>query len=138
MHLSLLLAPLGAAVVAAGSCEVYYATGECLSTSECSSQGLISTPNYCPDDPADVQCCTEIPDPEIPESNCQAHVIDAGETILSETAGITHVVWCYADKAGEHGEGLALDLMVGVCLLSLSFSSISLFPFFPPKEEHWC
>jgi hypothetical protein len=124
MHLSLLLAPLSAAVVAAaGSCEVYYATGECISTSECASQGLLSTPNYCPDDPEDIQCCTEIPDPEIPETNCQAHVIEAGEVILSEKPGIVHVVWCYADKSGEHGEGLALDLMVGVCVFSPIFRS---------------
>ncbi|KAK2765075.1 hypothetical protein FQN54_008774 [Arachnomyces sp. PD_36] len=114
MKYSLLLAPLSAAVVAAGSsCEVYYQTGECLPTADCASAGNVSTPNYCPSEPEDIQCCTAPPNPEIPETNCQAHVIEAGEIILAENPGSTHVVWCYADKAGEHGEGLALDLMVG-------------------------
>ncbi|OJD20672.1 hypothetical protein ACJ73_07992 [Blastomyces percursus] len=51
--------------------------------------------------------------PEIPASNCQPHVVKAGETILAANEGAVHVVWCYADKAGEHGKGLTLDLMVG-------------------------
>lgn len=115
MRASLLLAPLSAALVAAGaSCEVYYQTGECLSTADCKEAGNVSTPNYCPGEPDDIQCCTAPPDPDIPESNCQSHVIKAGETILSENPGVAHVVWCYADKSGEHGEGLALDFMVGV------------------------
>ncbi|KAK2742768.1 hypothetical protein FQN55_007711 [Onygenales sp. PD_40] len=110
----LTLLPLSAGLVAAqNSCEVYYQSGTCLSTDECAAAGKTSTPNYCPSDPEGIQCCTDVPHPEIPASNCQPHVIEAGQTILAANEGSTHVVWCYADKSGEHGKGLALDLMVG-------------------------
>ncbi|PGH06522.1 hypothetical protein GX51_02346 [Blastomyces parvus] len=112
--LPLALLPLSAGLVAAqSSCEVYYQTGTCISTEECAAANKVSTPNFCPNDPANVQCCTEPPNPEIPGSNCQPHVVKAGETILAENKGAVHVVWCYADKSGEHGKGLALDFMVG-------------------------
>lgn len=110
------LAPLAAAGLAAAqnACTVYYQDGTCIPTSECEAAGKMATPNFCPNDPADVQCCTEVANPEIPASNCQPHVIEAGNTILKENPKTVHVVWCYADKSGEHGKGLALDFMVGV------------------------
>lgn len=38
------------------------------------------------------------PNPEIPASNVQRHVLEAGETILAANEGAVHVVGCYADK----------------------------------------
>ncbi|KAL1958109.1 hypothetical protein VTO42DRAFT_5149 [Malbranchea cinnamomea] len=113
MRVSSFLVPLAAGLASAGPCTVYYQDGECLPTAECAEQGKVSTPNFCPNDPADVQCCTAPPNPEIPENNCQPHVVEAGKTILKEKPNIAHVVWCYANKPGEHGKGLALDFMVG-------------------------
>jgi hypothetical protein len=37
------------------------------------------------------------------------------KTILREFPGKVHTVWCYANKPGDHGRGLALDLMVKAC-----------------------
>ena len=103
------------AVLAQSACEVYDKPGECISVEDCAASDKTSTPNFCPNDPEGIQCCTEKPSPKIPESNCQAHVIEHGQTILKQFDGDIHVVWCYADKSGEHGKGLALDFMVGVC-----------------------
>lgn len=36
-----------------------------------------------------------------------------GKKILAQFPGAVHTVWCYANKPGDHGLGLALDLMVG-------------------------
>ena len=71
---------------------------------------------FCPG-PAEFKCCvkeTGEPIPKIPEHNCKRHVIDAGYKILQKFPGYVKVVWCYANKPGEHGKGLALDFMVGV------------------------
>ena len=40
------------------SCKVGTVSGTCVSTSSCKSSGKTSTPGHCPNDPADVQCCT--------------------------------------------------------------------------------
>lgn len=120
MRLSSVL-PLAAVGLAAAqnACTVYYQDGTCIPKADCESDGKMATPNFCPKDPADVQCCTDVANPEIPASNCQPHVIEAGKTILAEKPTSVHVVWCYADKSGEHGKGLALDFMVGVRRLIL-------------------
>ena len=34
-------------------------------------------------------------------------------TILNQFPNAVHTVWCYANKPGDHGLGLALDFMVG-------------------------
>lgn len=109
------------AVAAEGdACEIYDTKGTCLPTATCKEEGKYSNPgNFCPSDPADIQCCHEDAKPAIPESNCQPHVIEAGNTILEEMPGYAYVMWCYANKSGEHGQGLALDFMVGVRLCPL-------------------
>ena len=35
-----------------------------------------------------------------------------GYVILNQFPGKVHTVWCYANKSGDHGLGLALDFMV--------------------------
>jgi hypothetical protein len=88
--------------------------------SEITSAGnhlMILCAGYCPG-PANFKCCVNGPSgqiPKIPENKCQRHVIDAGYKILKNFPGYVKVVWCYANKPGEHGKGLALDFMVGVC-----------------------
>ena len=87
--------------------------------SEITSAGNHSTilcTGYCPG-PTNFKCCVKSPSgiPKIPEHNCKRHVIDAGYKILNKFPGYVKVVWCYANKPGEHGKGLALDFMVGVC-----------------------
>jgi hypothetical protein len=41
------------------ACNVNGVPGVCVKTSSCKSSGGISTPGHCPNDPADVQCCTK-------------------------------------------------------------------------------
>jgi len=50
--------------------------------------------------------------PKIPTNNCKQYVIESGYTTLKKFPGVVHTVWCYANKAGEHGKGRALDFMV--------------------------
>ena len=42
-----------------GPCSVNGTPGVCLATTDCSNGDGTSTSGYCPDDPADVKCCTK-------------------------------------------------------------------------------
>ncbi|KAI9677667.1 MAG: hypothetical protein M1817_006622 [Caeruleum heppii] len=90
--------------------------GNCRWTDQCS--GTTQT-GLCPG-PNDFKCCLAGgggggggSNPTIPTSNCKAHVVSAGKTILNQFPGKVNTVYCYANKPGDHGQGLALDLMVG-------------------------
>lgn len=66
--------------------------------------------------PTAFKCCLATgtwPRPSIPSYNCKAHVIAAGRRALDAFPGETKTVYCYANKPGDHGRGLALDMMVG-------------------------
>ncbi|KAG5294552.1 hypothetical protein I7I48_11102 [Histoplasma ohiense] len=49
--------------VVQSSCEVYYQSGTCILDDECASAGKTSTPNFCPNDPQNIQCLTENTEP---------------------------------------------------------------------------
>jgi len=40
-------------------------------------------------------------------------VVASGKIILAQFPGAIRTVYCYAKNRGDHGRGLALDLMVG-------------------------
>ncbi|KAI5842770.1 hypothetical protein BZA05DRAFT_411804 [Tricharina praecox] len=83
--------------------------GNCRWTSQCTGTPVS---NLCPG-PADFKCCQPSGgNPTIPTSNCKSHVVTNGYKILNQFPGKVHTVWCYANKPGDHGLGLALDLMV--------------------------
>ncbi|EEH05892.1 predicted protein [Histoplasma capsulatum G186AR] len=63
--------------------------------------GKTLTPNFCPNDPL-----RRTPNPEIPASNIQRHVLEAGETSLAAKEGAVHVVGCYADKNRGEWQGI--------------------------------
>ncbi|EER41793.1 predicted protein [Histoplasma capsulatum H143] len=87
--------------VVQSSCEVYCQSGTCILDDECASAGKTSTPNFCPNDPL-----WRTPNPEIPASNVQRHVLEAGETSLAAKEGAVHVVGCYADKNRGEWQGI--------------------------------
>ncbi|KAF8472843.1 hypothetical protein BDZ91DRAFT_715892 [Kalaharituber pfeilii] len=83
--------------------------GNCRWTSQCS--GTIVS-NLCPG-PNGFKCCQNAPPiPTIPANNCKSHVVTSGYKILEQFPGYVHTVWCYANKPGDHGLGLALDFMI--------------------------
>ncbi|MCJ1363809.1 hypothetical protein MMC16_002918 [Acarospora aff. strigata] len=87
--------------------------GNCRWTDQCSGT---TQAGLCPG-PDTFKCCLSggsTTNPTIPAYKCQAHVISAGNTILNQFPGQVKTVYCYADKPGDHGLGLALDLMVGI------------------------
>ena len=94
-------------------CNINSKPGVCINTASCIARGGTYASGFCPKDPADIMCCVK-GGPTIPEYKCQRHVIDAGYKILNKFPGYVNVVYCYANKPGEHGKGLALDFMVGV------------------------
>ncbi|KAF9034368.1 lysozyme [Panaeolus papilionaceus] len=62
MYLSILIIVLTVTNVQAalnGACTVGSKPGVCVTTSSCSADGGTSTAGYCPNDPADVRCCTK-------------------------------------------------------------------------------
>ncbi|KAF8416644.1 hypothetical protein EV426DRAFT_415498 [Tirmania nivea] len=84
--------------------------GNCRWTSQCSGT---TVSNKCPG-PANFKCCEgKGSTPTIPTNKCKPHVVASGKKILAQFPGAIHTVWCYANKPGDHGLGLALDLMVG-------------------------
>jgi hypothetical protein len=96
-----------------GPCNINGKPGVCIPTKACIAKGGTYASGFCPKDPADIKCCVT-GGPVIPERNCKRHVIDAGYRILKQFPGKVKVVYCYANKSGDHGKGLALDFMVGV------------------------
>ncbi|KAI9864248.1 MAG: hypothetical protein M1830_006135, partial [Pleopsidium flavum] len=87
--------------------------GNCRWTDQCSGT---TQSGLCPG-PDTFQCCLAGSgggNPTIPASNCKAHVITAGNRILNQFPGAVKTVYCYANKPGDHGLGLALDFMVGL------------------------
>ncbi|QSS57544.1 hypothetical protein I7I53_11754 [Histoplasma capsulatum var. duboisii H88] len=95
--------------VVQSSCEVYCQSGTCILDDECASAGKTSTPNFCPNDPL-----WRTPNPEIPASNVQRHVLEAGETSLAAKEGAVHVVGCYADKNRGEWQGICVRSQSGV------------------------
>ncbi|KAG5299937.1 hypothetical protein I7I50_06512 [Histoplasma capsulatum G186AR] len=89
--------------VVQSSCEVYCQSGTCILDDECASAGKTLTPNFCPNDPL-----RRTPNPEIPASNIQRHVLEAGETSLAAKEGAVHVVGCYADKNRGEWQGICV------------------------------
>ncbi|KAI9841233.1 MAG: hypothetical protein M1837_000898 [Sclerophora amabilis] len=92
--------------------------GNCRFTSTCNGKPRAG---LCPG-PASFQCCEPSGgggggggSPTIPTNKCKAHVISAGKTIVNKFPGkLIDTIYCYANKPGEHGEGRALDFMVGL------------------------
>lgn len=57
-----LLALLGSAHASLnGFCSIGSTPGVCIHTADCTSKGGTYRSNYCPQDPADVKCCTKTP-----------------------------------------------------------------------------
>ena len=99
-----LLATIGPALGAVnGHCSVNGTPGVCLHTDDCSSGSGTSTAGFCPDDPADVKCCTK---PSCGSSgNCRWTSSCSGTTLSGQCPGPSDFKCCIAKSGGGGGGG---------------------------------
>ncbi|KAL9033288.1 MAG: hypothetical protein Q9214_007586 [Letrouitia sp. 1 TL-2023] len=86
-----------------GPCSVNGVPGVCLATAKCKDAGGTSTAGFCPDDPADVKCCTK---PSCGSGgNCRWTSSCSGTTLSGQCPGPNDFKCCVAGGGGGNGGG---------------------------------
>ncbi|KAL9576844.1 MAG: hypothetical protein Q9212_006774, partial [Teloschistes hypoglaucus] len=86
-----------------GPCSVNGASGVCLHTADCKAGDGTSTAGFCPDDPADVKCCTKSSCGS--SGNCRWTSSCTGTTQAGQCPGPTNFKCCIPPASGGGGGG---------------------------------
>ena len=86
-----------------GPCSVNGASGVCLHTADCSDGSGTSTAGFCPDDPADVKCCTKSSCGS--GGDCRWTSSCSGTTLSGQCPGPTDFKCCIPSSSGGGSGG---------------------------------
>lgn len=84
-----------------GQCSVNGTPGVCLHTADCGNGGGTSTSGFCPNDPADVKCCTKASCGS--GGNCRWTSSCTGTTLSGQCPGPTDFKCCVPKSGGGGG-----------------------------------
>lgn len=84
-----------------GPCSVNGVSGVCLKTADCSGGGGTSTAGFCPNDPADVKCCTKSSCGS--SGDCRWTSSCSGSTLSGQCPGPANFKCCVPASGGGGG-----------------------------------